>query len=588
MFFPGRNFKITLFFLGLGILPLFAQNILLRDDFRSARSHWKWEAVGNALAPRVSDGMLEFRLIDPLEGAECNTAIWDGENIYRYVTVKVRVKALTPMQPGSRGWGLWQTGGFPLDSLQVAWFMQQRDPSDNPFYTWWTAVCTNGSSTGGWVSEELSVRHNIQDWHVYKIVWTPDSVVMYLDSLRLGSATSGIPRVDMAFHAWVDNQIYPPSQLPVPYGWTGENALLLDYVDIRRQDEASTPGIVPGDETLLVRDTLVVFADEFGPYFRHYSFRSSSSRYYFLLTGRLEDHGSWDVPEKLDLTVNQAQAEWAPARTLRGDSLKGGLATLVVDTTLLPGTHEVYLHARGAPSFYDFTLLNGERVELNRMLRVREFAPARRNFRWKSVSFSSRAGTSYLYLAAAAREDTLYSWDNPVLDEERDDDLRLIVDSTDFGWNTLTSIDGNRLRGDARVLLLPLNLPEGNHTLEIWTDNRPYLADLFIFTPADTPTVFLLAEHRQMSPELTLYPNPFNNSLQIQFTWKEPSALSVRVFDITGRVVRTLVRKNRFAGVVHLEWDGRDDSQRAVSSGVYLITVEGKNRRFTKKVLYLR
>ncbi len=587
-FLPNRCFGIILLVAGLGISPLFSQNILLRDDFRTARTHWKWEAVGNAEAPQVSDGMLIFRLVDPLDGVECNTAIWNGENIYRYATVKMRLKALTTMQPGSRGWGFWQTGGFPLDTLQVAWFMQQRDPTNNPFYTWWTAIVTNGSDTAGWVSPELSWQHDIQEWHVYKIVWTPDSVVMYLDSLRLGSATSGIPRVAMAFHAWVDNQIYPESQVPIPYGWTGENALLMDYVDIRQQDETSPPAYFTGDETILVRDTLAVFADDFGPYFRRYTFSSSGSHYYFLLTGRAENHGNWDAAELLGLTLDNEPADWNPPRTLRGDSLNGRLTTLLLDTVLTPGEHTVFLRARGAPSFYDFTALNGNQVVLNRALAIREYAPPQRNYLWKHISFFSRAGMVYLYLTGTAREDTLYRWDNPVWEEERDDDLRLLVDSVDFGWNTAQSFDGNRLRGDARALLLSLNLPEGNHTLQIWSDNQPYLGDVFIFTPADPTGIFLTRERNDFSPRFLAYPNPFNSRLQIHFVLDRPTTLSVQVLDITGRVVRRLVRKQPLAGKVNLEWDGRDDSQRPVSSGVYLISVAGKQIRFTQKVLYLR
>jgi serine protease AprX len=66
------------------------------------------------------------------------------------------------------------------------------------------------------------------------------------------------------------------------------------------------------------------------------------------------------------------------------------------------------------------------------------------------------------------------------------------------------------------------------------------------------------------------YPNPFNPSTTIGFTLPATGATSLSVFSITGRKVRELVNETLSAGPHSVAWDGRDDSGKPVSSGVYL------------------
>ena len=65
-------------------------------------------------------------------------------------------------------------------------------------------------------------------------------------------------------------------------------------------------------------------------------------------------------------------------------------------------------------------------------------------------------------------------------------------------------------------------------------------------------------------------PNPFNPSTSIAFTVAEPGSVELAVYAATGQRVRTLVSRIMSAGTHEVVWDGRDDSGRPVSSGVYL------------------
>ena len=66
-------------------------------------------------------------------------------------------------------------------------------------------------------------------------------------------------------------------------------------------------------------------------------------------------------------------------------------------------------------------------------------------------------------------------------------------------------------------------------------------------------------------------PNPFNPATTIAYDVPGGGAdVSIRIYDVTGRVVRTLVDEHRPAGTHEVGWDGRNDAGVSVASGVYL------------------
>jgi len=84
-------------------------------------------------------------------------------------------------------------------------------------------------------------------------------------------------------------------------------------------------------------------------------------------------------------------------------------------------------------------------------------------------------------------------------------------------------------------------------------------------------------------------PNPFNPSTTIRFSLRQRSKVTLSVYDVRGRRVRTLVRGVRTAGVEHVvAWDGRDDAGAAVSSGVYFYRLVAGSFTQTRKMLLLK
>jgi hypothetical protein len=82
------------------------------------------------------------------------------------------------------------------------------------------------------------------------------------------------------------------------------------------------------------------------------------------------------------------------------------------------------------------------------------------------------------------------------------------------------------------------------------------------------------------------YPNPFNPSTRIAFNLSEAAATTLEIFDLQGRLVRSLWQGDLAAGPQELPWDGRDDAGQAVSAGTYLARLtSAKHTATTKMVL---
>jgi hypothetical protein len=84
-------------------------------------------------------------------------------------------------------------------------------------------------------------------------------------------------------------------------------------------------------------------------------------------------------------------------------------------------------------------------------------------------------------------------------------------------------------------------------------------------------------------------PNPFNPHTTIRFEVARASAVQLRVFDVGGALVRTLVAGRLPAGEHQVVWDGRDDHGLEVGSGAYFLRLtSGEERAESRKVVLLR
>jgi hypothetical protein len=107
--------------------------------------------------------------------------------------------------------------------------------------------------------------------------------------------------------------------------------------------------------------------------------------------------------------------------------------------------------------------------------------------------------------------------------------------------------------------------------------------------PYDVPTGVEVGESARLEFALRQgAPNPFGGSTRIGFSVSRSGEAKLRVFDVQGRLVRTLVNGPVDAGAHVVDWNGRNDQGRRVSSGVYFYRLEAEENEATKKLIFLR
>ncbi len=81
------------------------------------------------------------------------------------------------------------------------------------------------------------------------------------------------------------------------------------------------------------------------------------------------------------------------------------------------------------------------------------------------------------------------------------------------------------------------------------------------------------------------YPNPFNPETTLEFSLGDAGWVTLKVYDVLGREIATLVNERKEAGRHTVRWGGKDDSGRSVPSGVYLYRFQAGNHVLSRKML---
>jgi len=84
------------------------------------------------------------------------------------------------------------------------------------------------------------------------------------------------------------------------------------------------------------------------------------------------------------------------------------------------------------------------------------------------------------------------------------------------------------------------------------------------------------------------YPNPFNDSTTVSFELPTTTDVKVEIYDMLGNQVTVLVNQNLNVGQHEVQWDGKNNLGRAVSSGLYIVAVTAENSVQVKKALLLK
>jgi|GEM_PF-364698 len=84
------------------------------------------------------------------------------------------------------------------------------------------------------------------------------------------------------------------------------------------------------------------------------------------------------------------------------------------------------------------------------------------------------------------------------------------------------------------------------------------------------------------------YPNPFNPETSIIYELAKAGNVTLEVYNIKGQMVRRLVNRFKAAGSFKVVWDGRDEDDQVVSSGVYIYRLKTEREIYSRRMLLLK
>ena len=120
----------------------------------------------------------------------------------------------------------------------------------------------------------------------------------------------------------------------------------------------------------------------------------------------------------------------------------------------------------------------------------------------------------------------------------------------------------------------------------------PYCTDGFIGSQDTINCVQMYSKNVEIAPIkyslLQNYPNPFNPITSLRYNLPEDGLVNITIYDMMGRVVKTLLNGSQTAGYKSIQWNATNDRNEPVSAGLYLYTIQAGEFKQTKKMVLLR
>jgi hypothetical protein len=158
---------------------------------------------------------------------------------------------------------------------------------------------------------------------------------------------------------------------------------------------------------------------------------------------------------------------------------------------------------------------------------------------------------------------------SPAISDLDDDGDAEIVLPNQFGYY---AIDYNSPVPDERIAwgMFKANLQRTNNSFEAGTSS----------SDVETPAL--------VTSLVRNYPNPFNPTTTIHFNLREEGYTQLTIYNLKGQLVRTLQADHLEAGAHMVEWDGRDDSGRTATTGIYFYRLQTADYSGTRKMILMK
>ena len=206
-----------------------------------------------------------------------------------------------------------------------------------------------------------------------------------------------------------------------------------------------------------------------------------------------------------------------------------------------------------------------------------ESAPGGARAFWKRMSFSVPRDLEVSFAIAGSADGQ--------------DEMKLVLDNRDFGWNTTEAWNGGELRGQRKVVRFRLPLKAGRHALELHASGRPVFKGLRVWygrigggpqsdgLTLDVPKTTFLAQS---------FPNPTFGKATIAYGLAKEGPVKLSIYNALGQVVRELVSENQRPGFHRVEWDGKSRAGKQVTSGIYFYRLNAGGFTKTNKLIVVR
>ena len=84
------------------------------------------------------------------------------------------------------------------------------------------------------------------------------------------------------------------------------------------------------------------------------------------------------------------------------------------------------------------------------------------------------------------------------------------------------------------------------------------------------------------------FPNPFNPVTQIRYDLQSSENVSINIYNVIGKHIKSLINENQDAGYQSIYWNATDASGQSVPAGMYIYTIQAGDFRETKKMMLLK
>ncbi len=141
---------------------------------------------------------------------------------------------------------------------------------------------------------------------------------------------------------------------------------------------------------------------------------------------------------------------------------------------------------------------------------------------------------------------------------------------------------------NSATYLLPANLPPEVAETMFYNFNSP----MILYTEAQQYAAKVAGRDEAVVPMcfrwLPSYPNPFNASTTLTFELDRADWVTVAIHDVHGRTVVTLANGSYPPGAHRLTWNGRDEADQPVSSGIYICTAKSSRHAVSQKIALIK